>query len=343
MKPLYATVEAVKNAGNINGPAETARLLRILDARTTSFQRWLGRHFYPTLETRLFDWPTADASAYAIVLNADLLEVISLVSASVEISNFFEYPQSGPPFSRIEIDLAHGEAFSAGGSWQNQIAVEGVWGFCRDTDSIGALVESVNDTVLTIKVPDASLVGIGDLLKIDDEQMIVARRSLIEVGTALSAGVDGEESTRVIPLDDASKVHAGEIITIDAERLLIEDIAGNNAICTRSVDGSLLAEHMSAATVYAARELVVERGAVGTLPAEHSADTDIGRNVPPGLITELCIAETLAAREQELSGYGRETGQGDGAFELRGIGLSDLRKRVDLRYARNGGTRKAAI
>ncbi len=343
MTLFYATREALKVAGNINGPAENARLDRILAARTDSLERWLGRHFFPRLETRLFDWPVPDATPYYLMLNADLLEVLTLEAAGIEIQNFLYYPQSGPPYSRIEVDIAHGESYTAGGSWQNQISVEGIWGFSRDLAPAGALVGSIDENVTALDVTDSSLVGVGDLIKIEDEYLTVSRRVLKDSGDALTADVDGEEKTRLIPVADGTAFFVGETITIDAERLLIEDIASNNLICRRQVDASLLAAHTSATSIYVPRTLTVERGAVGTAAAAHADAKAIDRNVPPGLITELTIAEALAAREQELHGYGREIGQGDGSFELRGIGIADLRKRVWASYARSGGSRKAAI
>lgn len=342
MNPFYVTREAVKLAGNINGPSEHSRLDRIIAARTDSIERWLGRHFYPRIETRLFDWPSTDQTPYQLLLNADLLEIIDLDAAGIDILHFFGYPQSGPPFSRIEIDLAFGESFTAGGSWQNQVSVEAIWGYSRDLDDAGALVGTINDTVKTLDVSNSALVGVGDLLKIASEYLIVTRRSLKSIST-LTAGFDGEENTRLVPVVDGTLFHVDELITIDAERLLIEDIAGNNLICQRQQDASLLAAHLTAAPVYAARTLIVERGAVGTTAAAHLDALAVQRNRPPGLITELAVAEVLATREQELHGYGREIGQGDGAFELRGIGVASLRKKVEALYSRSGGSRKAAI
>jgi hypothetical protein len=345
MLPFYATREQIKEAGNIKGAAENARIDRLAAARTDSIERLLGRHFYPRYEVRVYNWPAVDQSPYRLLLDADLIEAVVLTSNAVVIADFFEYPANvGPPFSRLEIDLGSGETFQAGQTWQRMIAVSGVWGFCNDFDAVCLMVDAdLNDSATVFNVSDSSHVGIGDLIKLNDELMIVTRSALLATGATLSSNVDGEEKTRVIPVSDGTKFNVGETVTIDAERMLIEDVAGDTLICTRNVDASLLAAHLSAAVVYAPRTLTVERGAVGSIVAAHSENAAVLRNVPPGLITELCIAEVLAAREQELHGYGRDVGQGDGAFELRGIGLDNLRKRVKQAYTRSGGSRKAAI
>lgn len=343
MLPFYVTREQLKLTGNIAGPSENARIDRLIAARTDSFQRWLGRHFYPLHETRSLDWPAPDQTPYSILLDADLLELETLTSAGVVINDFFPYPESGPPFSRIEIDLNSGESFRGGETWQRSIAATGFWGYSRDLAVAGLLVGGINDVVVSLDLSDSSLAGTGDLLKIDDEYLAVSRLSLKDTTATLSGDVDGELNVKIVPVDSGAKVHAGELITIDAERLLVEDVAGDSLICTRNQDASLIAAHTMGTHIYAPRTLTVERASVGSTAAAHLDAAPISRNVPPGLVTELCVAEVLAAREQELHGYGREIGQGDGAFELRGIGLADLRKRVAAAYQRRGGSRLQAV
>ena len=142
-----------------------------------------------------------------------------------------------------------------------------------------------------------------------------------------------------ITVDLGTKVKVNEVITIDAERMLVESIAGNILAVRRAVDGSVLASHLDNASVYVPRTLSVERAAVGTTAAEHLVDAVISKNVPPGLISELCLAETIYAMAQEKGHMALTVGQGEAVREISGRGIADVRKRADEAYKRSRGPR----
>jgi len=334
-QPTYASREALKAAANVNGVDEDAALDRVLQAASRAVERSTRRRFYPSVETRVYDYPARDRGPYRLWLDGDLLEVESLTSAGVEIADYFLEPANyGPPYNRIEIDLAGGESFQSGDTWQRQVAVEGVWGYCDDEAAAGALAEADDGSETALDVTDSSLVGVGDLIHIGDERLVVTEKALLTTGTTIAADLAADNAEVTVAVASGPAVKKGEIVTVDAERLLVVDVAGDNLVVKRAWDGSVLAAHTSGATVYAPRTLTVVRGAAGTTAATHSSGAAIARNVPPGLVTELVIAEAIAAREQEKSGYGRNVGQGDGARELRGVGLADLRDRVDELFLR---------
>ncbi len=72
--------------------------------------------------------------------------------------------------------------------------------------------------------------------------------------------------------------------------------------------------------------VTVERAAVGTTAATHSDAAAVTRNVAPGPIVDLCIAEAITVYQQESSGYGRTIGSGDNLREARGRGLEEIRR-----------------
>lgn len=350
MGVLYATREAVKQAAGINGTSENAAIDRLLESHSRGVERDLGRHFYPKTETRYYDWPSVNQKALELLLDGDLRSITTLAGDAqgtpntIAAADYFLTPANqGPPYTRIEIDLSGTEGFSSGSTFQRAVSVAGVWGFSADTAAAGATAEALDSSETDVDVTDSSKIGVGDLITIDTESMIVTEKSLLTTTATLSAGIASSDAVVTVPVNDGTKVKSGEVITVDAERMLVEDIAGNNLIVRRAYDGSTLAAHLSAAVVYAPRTLTVVRDSAGSTAAAHNTATSITRNVPPGLITELVIAEVISAREQEKSGYGRILGQGDGTFELRGIGLKQLREQVRKLYARGSGLRLVAI
>ncbi|KKK70550.1 hypothetical protein LCGC14_2922880, partial [marine sediment metagenome] len=134
-------------------------------------------------------------------------------------------------------------------------------------------------------------------------------------------------------------VKTNEVITIDAERMLVTAVAGNVLTVKRAVDGTVLATHTDGADIYAPRTLTVARAQVGTTAATHLTAAAIVKNVPPGLISELCLAEVLYARAQEKGHFALTVGQGEAEREVSGKGIADVRKRAEEAYRRNRGPR----
>ncbi len=209
------------------------------------------------------------------------------------------------------------------------VVVTGRWGFSEDTETAGTLAAAVSDTTGTsVDVSDSSAIGIGDLVLVDSEQLLVTSKSQLDSGENLGGNLTADKADVTVDLTDGSQFTVGEIILIDSERMLLVDISGNNGTVRRAYDGTVLAAHTSGADIYAPRTLTVERGAVGTTAATHSNGAALVRNVPPALITDLTIAEAVYTYEQEAAGYGRTIGDGEAARESRGTALMDLRSQA---------------
>ena len=317
-KPFYATVEQLQAAADYKSTAyEAERLRRILDGASRDIELSFHRHYYPLTEAVTFtDPPTSTprrVQSAGFDLDRDLLALTAATEdgTSATLANVELHPgQYGPPYWWI-------------GLTGSTIVVTGRWGYSEDTAPAGALEAAISDTTGTsVDVTNSALIGVGDLILVDSEQMIVTAKLQLDSGQNLSNNPTASVSDVTIGLTDGTKFAVGEIILIDAEDMLIVAISGNNGTVKRAYNGSVLAAHSATADIYAPRTLTVERGAVGTTAATHLDAATITKNVPPGPIVDFCIAEALSRYENESAGYLRQVGTGESAREARGAGLA---------------------
>ncbi len=328
----YATREDVKSALDIMETARNdAQVDRAIEGSSRAVEGLTHRRFYPELATRYFDWPN-DQYTKSWRLWLDSNEVISgsqLVSGGTTISaSDYDLRRSDdlnePPYTYLELDLASNATFSAGPTHQRSVALTGLYGYRDDTSPAGSLAEALDASETLVDVTDGGLVGIGHLLLVESERMIVTGRELLATETVTGAGLSESNANVLVPVNDASIYHQNEIITVDAERMRIIDIAGNNLIVKRAWDGSVLAAHTAGSTIYASRRLTVQRGVLGTTAATHADTTAIVKTVYPGLVNNLCVAYSLNELLQESSGFARSIGTGDAQREFSGRGIKEL-------------------
>lgn len=337
--PVYATRETVKRALDIK---ETARaneqVDRLLEAGSRTIDGDLHRVFYPRLQTLRWDCPDSQSGRpWRLWLDDhELISVSALVSGGVTVpaSDYLLYPDDGPPYDRLEIDRSSSSAFSVGDTGQKATVITGLWGGAPLTlADVGALVAAINSSVGALTVLNGALVGIGDLLLIDSEYLLVTDRGWLTSTQTVQTPLTASAANTTVAVTTGSAFSNGEVILLDAETMLIVGVAGNNLIVRRAWDGSALATH-SGSTVYVSRTLIVTRGAVGSTAASHLISAPISRWVPPALVHQRAVAETLTAIEQEQSAYARVVGSGEGSAEARGVGLADLRCRVYTAHGR---------
>jgi hypothetical protein len=336
--PSYATREQVKEALDV---AETARanrqVDRLLAAASRSIERLCHRHFYPAAGTRTFSWPNEQMGAsWRLWLGRDeVISVDAITSGGAELTEFFLEPQaSGPPYNRVELDLAAAGTFGGGASYQRAIAITGTFGYTADELLGGNLTAAVNGTEVELDVSDGAAVGVGDLLRLGGERMVVTGRSQLATGQLLGVDLVGQVNAQLVEVDDGTEFTIGEQLLIDAERMVVDDIAADRLIVRRAQDGSTLAAHNAGATIYAPRGLTVVRGACGTTAAAHADGAELAVHAPPGPVRTLAIAETLWALQQETSGYARVIGSGEAARQASATGIKGLRAEVYAGYGR---------
>ncbi|MEV0618545.1 hypothetical protein AB0I81_34820 [Nonomuraea sp. NPDC050404] len=342
--PVYCTREAVKSALDVKLTARSdAQVDGAIESASRAIEGRLHRRFYPVQATRYFDWPNRQyARPWRLWLDTD--EVISVTEvtsggATFAPSDYFLEPvNSGPPFNRLEIDLDSAASFTADSTHQRSIAITGLFGFQAETQTAGTLAAGLNASGTTANVSDSSAVGVGDLIKVGDERMLVADKSMVSTGQTLQDPMTTSAADVSVVVTTGSAFVVGEVILLDSERMLVVDIAGNALTVKRAWDGSVLAAH-TGSTIYALRALTVVRGVLGTTAASHNDASPISRHVVPALVRSLCVAEAINTLLQEGSGYARVVGSGDNQREAAGRALRDIREQAYIAFGRKGRVR----
>lgn len=300
--------------------------------------------FAPTLATRYFDYPSRTGRLPAWRIRTDGLPLISLNSLTVDsgartltaAEYFLEPANYGPPYSSIEIDLGGAGAFSSASTWQRAIAATGLWGWSNDRKSIGSL----SGTLAGTTTATASLAwttarfGVGDLLFVDSEAVIIQERTFVDSTQNIGADLASSATATSVSVTDGTGFAIEEIISVGTERMRIVDIVGNTLAVRRAWDGSQLAAHTSGADIYALTGVELDRAQAGTTIAAHAANAVVYRWEVPAPLAALNRAYALNTLLQERSGYARVAGTGESAREFTGRGIKALEDDVLQFYGR---------
>lgn len=352
----YCTREEVQDAFDVREAAHrSAQIDSAIDSASDDIDGWLNRHKHglaPRTATRYFDWPARDFSrAHRIWFDEnELVSATAVVAGLTTIAPaayFLEPVNSGPPYTFIEINLSSSASFTNNNTYQRAVAITGVWGINDDQKAAGSLVEPLDASETDVDVSDGTLVGVGSVLAVEGERMLVTGRSSLTTGQALTTAMNPVKNDVTVSVADGSALRVGETVLIDSERMKVTEIVGNDATVIRAYDGSVLAAHNIGAVVYAYRTLIVERGALGTTAAAHADTTAITVWDVPALVRDLARALTITRLEQEFSAYGARVYSDEaerdsaGTEVVSGRGLTDIRRSCSRRYKRK--FRKRAI
>jgi hypothetical protein len=339
-RPWHCTREDVMARGDVKLTARmAAQVDDAIEAATRDVEKRMHRIFYPRIETHRFDWPGNQyGTPWRLWLDQhEVISVTNLTSGGLTIaaSDFFLYPDSGPPYNRIEIDLDSTAAFGGGDTHQRTVEVLGLFGYNDDSKTAGALAAAVSTTsTTTVDVTNSAAVGVGDLIKVGSERMIVTGKTMVDTTINTAGALTATLNNQSLAVSDGSGFTVGEILLLDSERVRIDDIAGNTLTITRQWDGSTLAAHNTGIDVYAARRITVERGAVGTTAATHLISAAITRWPAPGPVKRLTVAEAQTTLAQESTAWARVIGQGENAREAWAKALQDARDECYESYGR---------
>ena len=342
----FCSREDVKGALDV---AETARVNakidREIEAASRGIEALCHRRFAPTLATRYKDWPDSQQGrSYRVWLDQD--ELIQTPSAIVsgghtlDLTHVFLEPANlGPPFTRIEIDLSSSTGFDTGSTHQRNIAITGLFGYSNEEDTVGALSANLaaSLTATAAATWTTARIGVGDVLRIDNERTIVTEKTMVDSTQTLLTPIGATAADVTVAVTNGTAFVVDTVLLLDSERMLVVDIAGNNLTVKRAWDGSVLAAHTGSA-IYTLTGVQLDRAQLGTALAAHLSAATIYKWRPPGPVRQLAIAEALNSLEQESSAYARVVGSGDSARPASGVGLDDLRESV---YNSHG--RKARI
>jgi hypothetical protein len=338
----YATREDVKSALDSKETARNNKQVdRAIESASRAIEGLLRRKFYPLTDTRYFDWPnTQYARSYRLWLDASEVVTAATITSGGDIiasSDYFLRRSDGvdqPPYDHIEIDTSTSASFTAADTSQRSISIYGVFGYDNIWTDGGVLLEALDASETGVDVSDSTLVGVGSILLVDSERMVVTGKSMLDTTQNLGNNLTASMSDVVVQVTTGTAFAEDEVILIDAEKMLIVEIAGNNLIVKRNWDGGVLQTHTATADIYAPRTCTVQRGSLGTTAATHLISAPITVKVIPGLVKDLCIAEALNTLQQEASAYARTIGSGENEREVAGRGLNDLRKQAYSEYGR---------
>jgi hypothetical protein len=342
--PCYVTREEVKAALDVSSAAYAdARVDRACESASRAVEGCLHRRYFPQAGTRYFPWPSADMSTpWRLWLDADeLVSASAVVSAGTAVpptDYYLEPVNTGPPYVAIEINLGRSSAFGGGSTGQRSIAITGVYGYTADETPGGATAEALDASETGVDVTDSAAAGVGALIRVDSERMLVTGKAMLTTGQTLQAALAASVAGTAVSVSTGAGFAVGETILLDSERMLVQDIAGNTLTVKRAYDGTVLASH-TGSTIYAPRTLTVTRGAVGTAAATHLTAAPVLIHAPPPLVRDLALAYALNQLLQEQSGYARVAGSGDHQREYTGRGLRDIEDDARARYGRKARTR----
>ena len=342
----YTTREDVMGALDVKQTARNKRYVDdAIEAASRSVEGLCHRRFYPVAATRYFNWPPR-AGMTPWILRLDDKELISATAITsggntISIGEYnLEPVNSGPPFNRVEINLGTDASFGGGPTYQRDVQISGLWGYRLTEAGVGTLAEILDATETSVDVdgPTSAEVGVGSILRIDSERMLVTERSQLSTGQTGTLGVGKSDVTLTVANGTAFAVD--EVLLLDAERMRVDDIAGNTLVVERAYDGTVLAAHTTA-TIYAARTLTVTRGALGTTADAHTSGSTVYRWDPPGLIKQLTRAEAIWVLLQERAGWFRRSSAsgGTGKAEVSEEALQALRDRTFTAHGRKARTR----
>jgi hypothetical protein len=347
-QPWYATREQVKRALD---SAETARnnaqIDRAIASASRSIESQMHRRFYPFDGTKYFGFrPWADGnSSWRLWLNEhDLISVDTLLVGGDTITDYFLEPANdGPPYRSIEMDLSSNSVFASGETWQRAVAITGTWGYWYEFEIVGELADdltAVASDTATVTWTDPSKVGVGTILSLSGERMIITEMSFVDSTQNTGGTLAASAADVTITVSNSAGFYVGEVIRVDSERMLIVDIGTTTTIVVkRAWDGSVLATHSTSADIYGRTGIEVLRAQLGTVIAGHPAPDAVQRWVVPAGINDLCVAEALVQLQGEQSAYARAGGgAGESSFGTPGTGLAQLRKLTVAEYGRKART-----
>jgi membrane protein implicated in regulation of membrane protease activity len=293
--------------------------------------------FLPVLATRYFDYPSRStrSPSWRLWLSPfTLIEATTVTTAGGTVTltagQYNPEPVNNPPYTSIEINRGSTGSFDSGSTEQRSTAVAGLWGWSDNTRDVGSLTATLGASAAAT----ASLAwttarfGVGDILLIDDERMVIRERSFVDSTQNLAADLDADSSDVNVSVADGTAFAVEEIISIDGERMRVVDITGNTLTVKRAWDGSQLAAHTSTADIYALTGVELDRAQLGTALAAHSSGATVSRWIAPPLLASLNRAYALNTLLQERAGYARVAGSGENAREFTGRGIAALEKDV---------------
>jgi hypothetical protein len=338
----YCTRESVQRALQL---ADMPRLNSVIDdailAGARQLEGLLHRKFYPETKTLTFPQPDGDSLwLYENELAAAPTEIVSGDQTMTVDVDVFLRPENGPPYRWLEASYSGDVFWQAVGTPQDAIAITSdAWNYPVTTRSAGTITTGVNIGAGLIALSDSSAAGVGSLILIDSERMIVTEKTMTSTGATLAADIAAQKNVNMLSVSNGALINPGEMLLIDSERVQVQYVTGNTLTVDRAVNASTLAAHSSGAILYAPRAATVTRAALGTVAAAHSSGAAITLLLAPSLVRGANRALAINTVEQELGAYTRAVGAGDNARDSAGRGVQPLLDDAYTAYGRKARSR----
>jgi len=308
--------------------------------------------FAPIYGTAYADYPAqrARGRSWRIRLDHTLIDLDAITvdngATTLNVADVNLEPRNdGPPFRSLEVDLSTSAAWSSSGTHQRAVAMTGLWGWTNERETIGTLAGTLAATTgATASMSwTTARFGVGNLLFIGAEAMIITERSFVDSTQNLGAGLSADSADTLVTVSDGTGFAVDEILSVGGERLRVVDITGNTLTVKRAEDGSQLAAHSLGADIYALTGVQLARAQAGTTIAAHSASAAVERWRVPPLLTALNRAYAINNLLQDRAGWARVAGTGEAAREFTGRGIAQLEADVMRVFGPGEGARHRAI
>ena len=205
----YATLAEYKDFVTARGQTSTTDTTddAVIESILKSVSRYVdsqtGRWFYPRVETRYYDVPDGSSlDVRSLVLDADLLEVISVVNGDGVTIPSTEYslrPRNVTPYLyiRLKDSSTYYWASNTASDFHDVIAITGIWGFHNKysdawVDDSG-LNEDVDISETAIDVVDGQDYTVGNIIRFDNELAYVSAKNAHTLTT--TRGINGSTAT----------------------------------------------------------------------------------------------------------------------------------------------------
>jgi hypothetical protein len=347
-RPCYATREQVMRAVDIKYAAYMSDAVdRAIESASDNVDSFMKRQFFPTTQTITFDWPSMDSpvpwrlwlNQFELADHPDLVVTGTYLPSPVVITpaQYILKPDDGPPFTRLELRRDLNAAFGSNPTPQNDIGITGRFGYWTKTRPAGKTTAAIVDTTgTTISINNSAAIGVGDLLFIGTEALLVTGKQSVTTGVAWTGLTTAQAADNTVGVPDGTLFFPGEVLIANSERLLILDVVGNNLIVKRAFDGTVLVAH-SAGTLFAQRNLTVTRGEVGTTAATHLTNVVCNANLAPSQVRDLALGEAIVQTANEVGAYAGQAGSGN--VSDIGASLADKWEETEAKYGRKARQR----
>ncbi len=333
----YCTREDVQRSLNLADiPRLNTRVDQAIMTGAHQIHGLLHRVFYPNTKTVLFDQPEAgNLWLYELELSAAPTQILSGTKAMTIGTDVFLRPKSGPPYRWLEASSGGTVFWQSVNTPQAAISITGDYGYPTNPVAVGTTGASIDGVSSTLTLNDSSVIGVGSLLLIGTERLIVSDKTMSATGATLGGNLTTSKSEVSIPVSNGALINPGELILIDSERMQVEYVVGNVLTVDRAVNGSALATHTTGATISAGRTATVLRGRLGTTAAAHSSASPITALRAPSLISELNLAYAINNQQGAAGTYARSL-ETDVAtlYKDKGRGVLDLENDAYQAYGR---------